>query len=103
MFRRLLRWRVGWHWYVVVILGPAAFSAAAVYLLLGGPWSAAAPDAFSTSLPTLGWFLLALTFTDGLGEEPAWRGFALPRLLSRFNALIASLVLGVLGGHGIFR
>jgi membrane protease YdiL (CAAX protease family) len=100
LFRRLLRWRVGWQWYVVVILGPAAFSAAiaAVYVLLGGSWSAAAPDAFTTSLPMLGLFLLALTFTDGLGEEPAWRGFALPRLLSRFNALIASLVLGVLWG-----
>src|SRR5918992_4508410 len=25
---RLVRWRVGWQWYLVVILGPAAFSLA---------------------------------------------------------------------------
>jgi len=35
---RLVRWRVGWRWYAVVVLGPAAFSlgVAAVYALLGG-------------------------------------------------------------------
>ena len=96
--RRLLRWRVRWHWYAVVILGPGAFSAAiaAVYVLLGGSWSTAAPNAFTTSLPMLGFFLLVLALTDGLGEEPAWRGFALPRLLSRHSALVASLLLGLL-------
>jgi membrane protease YdiL (CAAX protease family) len=31
-----------------------------------------------------------------LGEELAWRGFALPRLLTSHNALVASLILGVL-------
>jgi uncharacterized protein len=41
-------------------------------------------------------FLVILTLTDGLGEELAWRGFALPRLLTHHNALVASLILGVL-------
>src|SRR5215211_7703217 len=39
---RLVRWRVGWQWYLVVILGPAVFSlvVAGVYvLLLGGSWA----------------------------------------------------------------
>jgi hypothetical protein len=42
--------------------------------------------------------LVILSGTDGLGEELAWRGFALPRLLTRHNALVASLVLGTLWG-----
>jgi hypothetical protein len=34
-------------------------------------------------VPSLLLFLVLLTLTDGLGEEPGWRGFALPRLLIR--------------------
>jgi membrane protease YdiL (CAAX protease family) len=96
---RLVRWRVGWQWYAVVILGPAAFSlsVAGVYALLGGSWSAALPWAQSEeALVMLPVLFFILTLTDGLGEEPAWRGFALPRLLARHNALVASLIVGVL-------
>jgi membrane protease YdiL (CAAX protease family) len=96
---RLVRWRVGWQWYLVVILGPAVFSlaVAGAYVLLGGSWSAAAPSALREGpLVFLPLFLVILALTDGLGEELAWRGFALPRLLSRHNALVASVILGVL-------
>ena len=31
----------------------------------------------------------------GLGEEPAWRGYALPRLLAQRTALTAALLLGL--------
>jgi uncharacterized protein len=99
---RLVRWRVGWQWYLVVILGPAAFSlaVAGIYVLLGGSWAAAAPPVLRGEVPLvlLPLLLVILTLTDGLGEEPAWRGFALQQLLSRHNALAASLILGVLCG-----
>ena len=97
---RLVRWRVGWQWYAGVILGPAAFSlaVAGLYSLLGGSWAAALPPVLLGEAPLvmLPVFLIILTITDGLGEELAWRGFALPRLLLRHNALVASLILGVL-------
>src|SRR5215212_4538201 len=91
---RLVRWRVGWQWYVVVILGPAVFSlaVAGIYTLFGGSWADAAPPAiFVGPLVVLPLFLVILTLTDGLGEELAWRGFALPRLLTRYNALVANV------------
>jgi membrane protease YdiL (CAAX protease family) len=41
--------------------------------------------------------LLLLTFLlDGFGEEPGWRGFALPRLQGRYGPLLGTLILGVL-------
>jgi hypothetical protein len=76
---RLLRWRIPWYWYVVVILGPAAFSVfvAGCYARFGGSWSAALPWT-ATPAPLLGAFLLVLVATDGFGEEPAWRASPFP-------------------------
>ena len=71
---RLVRWRVGWRWYLVVILGPAVFSlvVAGVYVMLGGSWADAAPPAIREGpLMMLPLFLVILTLTDGLGEELA--------------------------------
>ena len=99
--RRLVRWRVGWAWYVVVLVGPAVFSVAAagVVVLLEGSWSAALPAPLANQAwVLLAAFLLGAVLTDGLGEEVAWRGFALPRLLERATPLAASVVLGLLWG-----
>jgi membrane protease YdiL (CAAX protease family) len=74
-----------------------SIAVAATYGLLGGSWTVAVPPALTdTPLPLLALFLLIYAFTDGIGEELAWRGFALPRLLVRHSALIASLILGVI-------
>lgn len=96
-FRRLIRWRVGAGWYVVALLGPpvAWVIATCVNVLLGAP--APTPDQLA------GWPLI-LTSTliflvnplGGAFEEPGWRGYALPLLLRRHSALVASLVLGML-------
>jgi CAAX protease family protein len=93
---RLVRWRVPWYWYPGVVLGPAAFSVAvaACYALLGGSWQAALPW-LRTSAALLPLLLLLLTLTDGYGEEPAWRGFALPRVLESHGEFAASLIIGI--------
>jgi membrane protease YdiL (CAAX protease family) len=49
----------------------------------------------------LGEFLFPSFFLIALGEEPGFRGFALPRLLAGRSALSASLILGVL--HAIWH
>lgn len=95
---RLLRWRVGGRWYVVAIGLPLAvvFSAIGLNLALGAP-----PSALAELDP---WYLLVLVFAvrlvnplDGpMGEEPGWRGFALPRLQAEWSPLIATLILALL-------
>jgi uncharacterized protein len=96
-FRRLIRSRAGVGWYVFVLLAPVAGWAIAAYLnvLLG-----AAPPSMGQ---LAGWSLI-ITATlgflinpfGGAWEEPGWRGYALPLLLRRHSALVASAVLGVM-------
>lgn len=85
-------WRVGFRWYLV-----ALFSVAAVGLVTRGVYMLAGGTAPAIQWPTLS--VLALMAVQGpLAEEAGWRGYVLPRLQSRMNALSASLIIGVLWG-----
>ena len=66
--------------------------------LFGG--SDVAPDidySLSSVLPEIAPILIT-TLIISLGEELGWRGYVLPRLQVRLNALQASVILGVLWG-----
>ena len=96
---RIVRWRIGIGWYAVIILGPmvmALFESGINLVLIGGSWGERLPTVFTDPLGTSFLLLLVLTLTDGLGEEVGWRGFALPRMLAKDNAMMASVVLGLL-------
>ena len=94
--RRLVRFRVGWRWYVAVLVGVPASLLLATFLLPG-----AVPGAVVPGLVVLVAYVPQLAiqvFTSGLAEEPGWRDFALPRLQHRYGAVPGTLVLGVLWG-----
>lgn len=94
-FRRSIRqWRVPWQWYLFVLLGIPALVMLGIIVQPGALESF---KGFSTSL----WVgypfsLLAAFFGVGLGEEPGWRGFALPRMQKQYGPLLGSLLLGLL-------
>ncbi|MBT2535339.1 CPBP family intramembrane glutamic endopeptidase [Arthrobacter sp. ISL-69] len=100
--RRIIRWRVGWGWYAVALLLPAVLVlvTGTVNMLLG----AAAPG-----LSQLTWTGLLVVFAvrlvnpmDGpLGEEPGFRGYAVPLLQADRSPLQSAAVLGtvVAGWH----
>lgn len=100
LFRKLLIARVGFGWYVFAIFGMAIISITGI--LLGNQFGIApALPIISKTAPASPLGLLfsvaILFFIAGIlnGEELAWRGFALPRLQSKYNALISSLILSV--------
>jgi membrane protease YdiL (CAAX protease family) len=92
--QRMIRWRVPWYFYAFALGLPVLVRFAAT-LINNGP----APD-----WPNLAWTSFGLAFLirlinpmDGpLAEEPAWRGFAVPRMQSRWSPLRSAVVLGVL-------
>lgn len=95
LWRSGLRWRAGWQWYLAILVGAPAL------LLLGAAALPGAPASFVGLAPQLlvayPISFVAIFFLGGpLGEEPGWRGFALPRMQARMGALRATLLLGAL-------
>ena len=102
LFRKLLIARVGFRWYGFAIFGIAAICMAAI--LLGNQFGPVSADPIlSNGMPPLSrpvelLLTIAVYFVlTGVlnGEELAWRGFALPRLQAKYNALVSSLILSV--------
>jgi membrane protease YdiL (CAAX protease family) len=95
---RMIRWRVKWFWYAVAIGLPLAVLAltAGLNVALG----AGAPSLAGVGSLTTVLMVFAVRLVnpgDGaLGEEPGWRGFALPGLQSTLSPLVATLILAVL-------
>ena len=87
---RTVRWRVPVPWYLIAIGLPAAIALLAASLAV---WFGPAVLRVG-QLSVLDFVLVVLV----VGEELGWRGYALPRLMERHSALVASLILGVLWG-----
>lgn len=92
----LFQWRAATFWYLVAILGQPliALVVVGILALLGQT-----PDNFTAALPlaALPAIFIGRLLTN-VWEEVGWRGFALPRLQSRTNALAASLIIGLFWG-----
>jgi membrane protease YdiL (CAAX protease family) len=111
---RMLKWRVGWHWYAMAIGVPlaVALGAAALNVGLGAPdlslpqilnanGDARALNGMLGIGPVLSLILVLvirlINPLDGpLGEEPGWRGYAQPGLQANRSPLAAALLVGLL-------
>lgn len=95
--RRLIRWRVGWVWYAVALLLPPMMALVTGFanMALGAP---------APGLTQVTWSGLLAVFAvrlvnplDGpLGEEPGFRGYALPLLQARWAPLRSAVLLGAM-------
>lgn len=101
LWRRIFQMRLGLVWYVAVLFTFLLVWLTAYNLLYrGAPLAAliANPALMVTAfLPNV----LTGLLIPSLGEEPGWRGFALPRLQKDFGPVLGTLILGTL--HGIWH
>lgn len=94
LLQRMTHWRVPFRWYVVALFPMPLVILAILYALA---------LLFSPNfLPIFSILGLAGIFA-GFFEEIGWTGFATRRLLSRWQPLLAGLVIGLLWGlwHGL--
>jgi uncharacterized protein len=96
--RRLIRWRVNWIWYAAAIGLPLLVHALAIGLNMAAGAPAPSLAQFQPWYAVLMVFGLSMVnpLEGPLGEEPAWRGFAQPRLQSKWSPLASAALLAVL-------
>jgi membrane protease YdiL (CAAX protease family) len=93
--QRIRQWRAPWQLYLFIFLGIPVLIMIGVTVQPGALASfGGVPARVLIGYP---FFYLATFFGGGpLGEEPGWRGFALPRLQTRYGPLWGTLLLGLL-------
>jgi len=101
LFEKLLIVRVGLRWYAFAIFILAFVSATAISL--NNLFGTSAVSLLSTKMPPFSGpielfinivmlFIFSAIFNS---EELGWRGFALPKLQAKYNALTSSLILSI--------
>lgn len=101
LLRRTFQVRASWQWYLV-----ALFSFLGIWLVTYSVLYEGAPLANLFSNPSL---LLSIFLPNvimgllipSIGEEPGWRGFALPRLQANYGPVLGTVILGML--HGVWH
>ena len=80
-----------WHLAILLVIGLATVAQIIIIRLLGYTFDI---SLFLTRIV----YLLPLLILGPLSEELGWRGYALERLQTRWNALVSSLVVGFFWG-----
>ncbi len=93
LWRRMIQFKIGWRWYLAMILVVAlpTLGQLLIIRLLGQNFNYMA---FLTQLGSA----IPLIILGPLSEELGWRGYALDRLQTRWNALVSSILLGGVWG-----
>jgi uncharacterized protein len=87
---RVWKWRLGLKWYLLVLLLPTV-----IWLLSS---TILRPFDGHRTIQVSSLAYLPVIFVTNFGEEIGWRGFALPRLLTKMRPLPSSLLLGLIWG-----
>ncbi len=91
LFGQMIQFRVAARWYLAALI-PIGLGALSV---LAHRLSGGLPQGGADLTPAFWGSMVLVNLLSGpTGEEPGWRGFALPRLMQRFSPLKAGLIVG---------
>jgi membrane protease YdiL (CAAX protease family) len=98
---RVVKWRIGVVWYLAILFVPLFWHGILPTIGLHGLLRGSLP---TFSGPARGapawsdawWFVFYVLLIGGGQEELGWRGYALPKLQKTHNAVVSSLILGVI-------
>lgn len=97
LFGGVLVRRVHWFYYLFALFSTMVFVLAALFIYkLAGGTGLVYNDIREVYLVIPVFFYVL--FLSVAGEEFGWRGFALPRLQTRFSSLFSSIILGLVWG-----
>jgi membrane protease YdiL (CAAX protease family) len=96
LFGRLGKWRIAPRWYGHALWITAAIAALPVIVALLTGMIQLDLSKTTGFLPYLLPVFLLQILTSGLGEEPGWRGYLLPRLQARFPGTRPIWILGLI-------
>jgi membrane protease YdiL (CAAX protease family) len=94
---KMVLWRVSIWWYLFVFFGFPLLELLGTVLVPGNMASFQPMAPLPMLFSYIPFFIYPAMLVGGpLGEEPGWRGFALPRLQVRYGPLLGTLVLSPL-------
>ncbi len=94
--RSIVRWRVSVRWYLFTLVGVPLLALVGTSFLYGALPCQSLVQQWPALLTRFVPLILLTALTTGLGEEPGWRGFALPNLQRKHGPLLGTLLLGLL-------
>jgi len=102
LFQPIRTWRVGLFWYLFAVL----FQVVVFYLgkvidtLPGNLYEVTSPlySVYGSQAALMAPIVILFAFPGSLAEELGWRGYVLPRLQNKYNALLSSAVIAIIWG-----
>ena len=102
LFQPIRTWRVGFFWYVFALFFQVVvfYAGKLIDTLLGNLYEVTSPlhSVYGSQAALMAPMVILFAFPGAFAEELGWRGYVLPRLQNKYNALLSSIVIGIIWG-----